>query len=38
MSGGAEGEEEADSQWSWEPNVGLDPRTLESWPEPKADT
>jgi len=35
--GEAEGEEEADSPLSQEPNVGLDPRTLGSWSEPKAD-
>ena len=31
------GEEEADSQWSREPNARLNPRTLGSLPEPKAD-
>jgi len=35
--GEAEGEEEADSPLSQEPDVGLDPRTLGSRPEPKAD-
>jgi len=35
--GGVEGEGEADSPLSREPDVGLDPRTLGSWPEPKAD-
>ena len=35
---GEEAEEEADSLLNKEPDVGLDPRTLESWPEPKADT
>ena len=35
--GGAEGEGEADSPLSREADVGLDPRTLGSWPEPKAD-
>jgi len=39
---GAKGEEEresqADSPLSGEPGVGLDPRSLGSWPEPKADT
>ena len=34
--GGAEGEGEADSPLSRKSNVGLDPRTLRSWPEPKA--
>ena len=33
----AEAEGEADSPLSWEPDVGLDPRTPGSWPEPKAD-
>ena len=36
--GEAKGEGEADSPLSWEPNVGLDPRTWRSQPEPKADT
>ena len=35
---GVEGEGEADSLLSREPNVGLDPRTLESGPELKAAT
>ena len=35
--GVAEGEEEADSSLSRDPNAGLDPRTPKSWPEPKAD-
>jgi len=35
--GGADGEGEADSPLSREPYVGLDPRTLRSQPEPKAD-
>ena len=30
-------EGEAGFPLSKEPNVGLDPRTLRSWPEPKAD-
>ena len=34
---GGVGEEEASSQWSREPDAGLDPRTLGSRPEPKAD-
>ena len=34
---GAVVEGEADSLLSREPDVGLDPRTLESRPEPKAD-
>lgn len=34
---GAEGEGEADSPLNKEPDMGLDPRTLESWPELKAD-
>ena len=34
--GGSEGEGEADALLSREPNAGLDPRTLRSWPEPKA--
>ena len=40
MGGGTERDEEgeAGSPLSREPNVGLDPRTLGSWPEPKADT
>ena len=33
--GGAEGEGKADSLLSWEPKVGLDPRTWRLWPEPK---
>ena len=32
-----EAEREASSPWSKESNVGLDPRTLGSWPDPKAD-
>ena len=32
----AESEGEAGSLQSKEPDVGLDPRTLGSWPEPKA--
>ena len=32
-----EGEEEADSLLSREPDPRLDPRTPGSWPEPKAD-
>ena len=35
--GRTEGEGEADSLLRREPNVGLDPRTPGSWPEPKAD-
>ena len=35
--GGAEGEGEADSLLSAEPDVGLDSITLGSRPEPKAD-
>ena len=35
--GRAGGEEEADAPLSREPNVGLDPRTLGSWSEMKAD-
>ena len=35
--GEAEGEGDAGFPLSREPDVGLDPRTLESWPEPKAD-
>ena len=27
---------ETDSPWSWDPDVGLDPGTPGSWPEPKA--
>ena len=38
VGGGAEGEGEADSPLSREPYVGLDPRTLSSSPELKADT
>ena len=34
----AEGEGEAGSPLSREPDRGLQPRTLRSWPEPKADT
>ena len=39
---GAEGEgerenPEADSLLRVDPSAGLDPRTLKSWPEPKAD-
>ena len=34
---GAEGEGETDSPLSREPDLGLDPRTLRSGPEPKAD-
>ena len=34
----AEGEGEADSPLSREPSMGLDPRTLRSWPELKADS
>ena len=33
----AEGEGDADSPLSRKPNVGLDPRTRGSWPEPKAE-
>ena len=33
----AEREEKAGSPWSREPDAGLDPRTLGSWPEPKAE-
>jgi len=36
--GGAEGQGQADSTLSREPDAGLDPRTLGSRPEPKADT
>ena len=36
--GGAEGEGETDSLLSREPHAGFDPRILESWSEPKADT
>jgi len=32
------GEGEAGLPLSREPDVGLDPRILRSWPEPKADT
>jgi len=35
--GGAEGEGQADSSPSKEPDVGLDPRTLRSRPKPKSD-
>ena len=35
--GGAEREEEADFTLSRDPDAGLDPRTLGSWPEPKTD-
>jgi len=35
--GVAEGEGEADSPQSRDPDLGLDPRTLGSWSEPKAD-
>ena len=34
---GAEGEGEADFPLSREPDAGLDPKTLRSWPEVKAD-
>ena len=34
---GREREEEAGSLRSWEPSVGLDPRMLGSWPEPKVE-
>ena len=34
--GGTEGEGQADSMLSAEPNVGLDPTTLRSWTEPKS--
>ena len=34
--GAAEGEGEADFLLSREPDVGLDLKTLRSWPEPKA--
>ena len=37
MGGGAEGEGEAGSPLSREPDAGLYSRTLGSWPEPKAD-
>ena len=37
QGGGAEGEGEADSLLSSEPNIGLDPRTQVSGPELKAD-
>lgn len=36
MGDGGEGEE-ADSPQNMEPHIGLNPRTLESWPELKAD-
>ena len=40
MEGGAEREREkeseADSMLSVKPNMGLDPMSLRSWPEPKA--
>ena len=36
QGGGAEGEREADSLPSGEPDVGLDPRTLRSQPELKS--
>ena len=32
-----EGEREADSPPHKEPNMGLDPRSLRPWPEPKSD-
>ena len=35
--GGAEGEGQADSPLSREPDAGLDPKTMRSRPEPKAD-
>ena len=35
---GVGGDGEADSLLSRDPNAGLDPRTLGSWPEPKEDT
>ena len=35
--GGAQGEGEADSPLSREPDLGLNTKTLGSWPEPKAD-
>ena len=35
---GREKEGEAGSPLSGEPDVGLDPRALRSWPEPKAET
>ena len=38
VGGAAEGEGEADSPLSKEPDVGLDPRTLRLWPELKADS
>ena len=34
----AEGEEEAGCLLSREPDMGLNPRTLKSWPELKTDT
>lgn len=37
MGGGAEGEEKADSLPSRETDLSLDPRTLTSGSEPKAD-
>jgi len=37
MSGGAEGERQADSPLSEEPHAGLYPRTLRSGPEPRSD-
>ena len=37
LQGGAEGEGKAGFPLSREPDVGLDPRTLGSLPEPKAD-
>ena len=37
LGGGTEKEEEADSLLNREPNVGIDPKTLGSWPEVKAD-
>jgi len=33
--GEAQGEGETDSPLSWEPDMGLDPRTWRSWPDPK---
>lgn len=32
--GAGQGEGEADSSMSREPDKGLDPKTLKSWPEP----